>query len=94
MLRELGLRYTRPTSEHFSNNSMLFIYEHTTKLIQLQNYDLVKVLIQLGNNITINLTSSHRMPYKPVSVYTHIPIFVCFAGRLVNMPRVTCHYGD
>ena len=37
------------------------------------------------------------MPYKPanfcwdgrsVSVYTRIPIFVCFARRLVNMPRV------
>ena len=46
------------------------------------------------------LTSSHRMLYKPaiscwdgrsVSVYTRIPIFVCFARRLVNMPHVACH---
>ena len=43
------------------------------------------------------LTSSHRMMCKPanfcwdgqsVSVYTRMHIFVCFAGRLVNMPRV------
>ena len=43
------------------------------------------------------------MPYKPanfcwdgrsVSVYTRIPIFVCFAGRLVNTPRVVCRHGD
>ena len=49
------------------------------------------------------LTSSHRTPYKPanffwdgrsVSVYTRIPIFVCFAGRLVNTPCVACHHGD
>ena len=42
------------------------------------------------------LTSSHRIPYKTanfcwdgrsVSVYTRIPMFVCFAGRLVNTPR-------
>ena len=48
------------------------------------------------------LTSSHRMPYKPtnfcwdgrsVSVYTRIPIFVCFAGRLVNTPHMACHHG-
>ena len=25
-----------------------------------------------------------------VSVYTCIPIFVCFAGRLVNTPHVVC----
>ena len=51
----------------------------------------------------ISLTSSHRMPYKPanfcwdgrsVSVYARIPIFVCFAGRFVNTPCVTCHHGD
>ena len=43
------------------------------------------------------------MPYKPaicwwngqsVSVYTRIPIFVCYAGRLVNTPLVVCHHGD
>ena len=26
-----------------------------------------------------------------MSVYTHIPFFVCFAGRLVNTSRVACH---
>ena len=26
--------------------------------------------------------------------YTRIWIFVCFAGRLVNTPRVACHHGD
>ena len=40
------------------------------------------------------------MLYKPaivfgdgrsVNIYTRIPIFVCFAGRLVNTPRVACH---
>ena len=56
-----------------------------------------------GCIICFTLTSSHRMPYKPeifcwdgrsVSVYTRIPIFVCFAGRLVSTPRMTCHHGD
>ena len=52
---------------------------------------------------TVYLTGSHRMPYKPanfcwdgrsLSVYTRIPIFVCFAGRLVNTAGVACHHGD
>ena len=49
------------------------------------------------NQCVLALTSSHRMPYKPahfcwdgrsvsVYMYTRIPIFVCFAGRLVSTP--------
>ena len=34
-----------------------------------------------------------RGPFNQV-VYTRIPIFVCFAGRLVNTPLVVCHHGD
>ena len=54
-------------------------------------------------NYTIVILNQHRMPYKPancfwdsrsMSVYTRIPIFVCFAGRLVNTPHVACHHGD
>ena len=47
------------------------------------------------------LTSSHRMPYKRAHfcwdgdrwASIHAFRFLCFAGRLVNMPRVACHHG-
>ena len=61
------------------------------------------ILAHMTFSTSAHLTSSYRMLYKPanffwdgrsVSIYTHIPICVCFAGRLVNTSRVACHRGD
>ena len=81
-----------------------------TKLLKLNDTKIYRrcdqwhhIVALPGKDVRVHLTSSHWMPYKPanfcwdgrsVSVYTRIPIFLCFASRLLNKPRVACHHGD